>query len=80
MQRWEYKWIHIWWKSGVLSGHYELKFSDKTLKDQEVWDYVDELGKKGWELVSVIPEIVGHGASGSSTDGYMMWFKRPVEG
>lgn len=79
MQRWEYMWKRIWWKGGLFSGHYELKFGDNTLEDNEIWDYLDKKGQEGWELVSVVPEIQGHGATGSSTDGYMLWFKRPVE-
>jgi hypothetical protein len=68
------------WKQGMLSGHYEIRTDKRTLKDNEVWDYLDELGKERWEMVSAVPEIAGHGASGSSTDGYMIWFKRSIEG
>ena len=79
MRRWEYTRRLIWWKGGILSSAYELKTGGRTLKDQEVWNHIDDLGREGWELVSVTPEIKGHGASGSSTDGYMMWFKRPID-
>lgn len=91
MQSWEYTWERIWWRrAGVLSGsaHYELKHGDKhprsrlepghTLKNEDVWDYINKLGKEGWELVSVIPEI-----QSSSTDHHqqmdiVLWFKRPI--
>jgi len=83
MQRWEYWWGRIWrisvLKSGKWSTHYELKVGNDTLMGQDVWDYVDKLGEAGWELVSVVPEIQTHAGGGTFTDGYMLWFKRPVE-
>jgi hypothetical protein len=80
MQRWKYKRVLMWWKGSLLgSGHYEITVSGRTLKGEEVSAYLDRLGEAGWELVSVVPEIKGHGAAGSSTDGYMMFFKCSVE-
>jgi hypothetical protein len=80
MQRWEYLWRRVMWNSGgVFQGaHYELKLDKKVLKDKDVWTHLDELGSKGWELVSTTPELGGsHGAT--NTAGYMLWFKRPIE-
>ncbi len=77
-QKWEYKWIPMWWKGSMLqAGHYEIKLGDRTLKGQDVTNYIDSLGNEARELVSAVPEVVGHGAAGSFTDGYMLWFKRP---
>jgi len=69
MQRWEYYRLRFRWEMGIFAGHYVLEFKDRTLKDEEIWDYLNQLGKRGWELVSVIKD---------DSASYMLWFKRPI--
>ena len=72
MQQWEYSWMIVRISRLPLLGvHYELELKDRTLKGQEIWDFLNEIGRKGWELVSVVPETI--------TPGYALWFKRPVK-
>ena len=75
MQKWEYTWCVVQWAVGGLlsSAHYELKLEKKVLKDSQVWAYVDDLGSKGWEMVST-----NYQDRGNYGHSYMLWFKRPV--
>ena len=37
---------------------------DRTLVDDEIWDYTDDAGLNGWEMVTGIPLIFGRGMEG----------------
>jgi hypothetical protein len=81
MDKWQFFACHMW----LEKGKYEIHREDAEGKD--VWAYLNELGLKGWELVSVAP-IVGSASKmglfdigpreATSTAGYFLWFKRPV--
>jgi hypothetical protein len=54
---------------------YEIIRLGRT-KDRDMIPLLDAKGKSGWELVSVIGNLVG----GTSVDEYLAFFKRPTNG
>jgi len=80
MQEWEYKWFLVRLVK-VSKKVGELKVA------MGIWegaDKVAELGRQGWELVSVQPfvstfsgESWAGGPGGSKVSSYMFFFKRP---
>lgn len=53
MQKWEHRWEFVF----LDQGEYILVHGKKQLMGYRVWDYLSSLGKEGWELVSVAPQI-----------------------
>ena len=82
-RRWEYYWVIVNQAQpapGFLGTKWEIETAERgKLKGDAVWDYIDEAGDEGWELVSVVPLLrpsflADHG---SITGGWCLWFKRP---
>ncbi len=69
MQKWEYRWINT--SSLYLDGKKVVK--EPFIDGKTLFEYINYLGSKGWELVSVTP------TKGKSKKSYYYWFKRPVE-
>jgi hypothetical protein len=53
MQKWEYKKLFVMLEEGKLF----LLHSGKIVQDQEVLEFINSLGKVGWELVNIVDEI-----------------------
>lgn len=53
IQKWEHRWEFVF----LDEGEYVLVVNDTELTGRAVWNYLASLGKKGWELVSVAPQI-----------------------
>lgn len=80
MQRWQYKRLAIKMTNSLGRPSYELALEDgKTLKDEAVWRYVDDLGQEGWEMVSAVTEVIpAFGVSiVNAASNVVLWFKRP---
>ena len=87
MQTWEYarlviNWVDINYTNCKCTlflpgGRKELS-SDKSA---DAWSFFDkrvaELGKDGWELVSVAP--LAGGLGNATTSSWHLWFKRPLQ-
>ncbi len=76
MQKWEYTLVLYIWEAGFRADRFEIRTPEKTVrfkKDEEILEYINELGKKGWELVTTneVPQQMDRGS--------MLWFKRPIE-
>ena len=65
MQKWEYYWVVI---PGSLK---KIKVGGEKIP---VYDFVNQLGSEGWELVAVEQNFPGSGIS-----DYILFFKRPEE-
>jgi hypothetical protein len=62
MQAWEYKWLNVVYTppfNGVAGDNYELVTEDYTVipelsrrKKTDVMEYINALGREGWELLS----------------------------
>lgn len=63
MQRWEYLWVVIPNSLG------KMKVAGEKV---HAFEYVNQLGDEGWELVSV-----EQGFPGSGLSDYILFFKRP---
>ncbi len=66
IQKWEYYWAVI---PGSLR---KIKVNGQKIQSH---DYVNELGRGGWELVAVEQSFPGSGIS-----DYILFFKRPMVG
>lgn len=78
--------LHGKHKKGV-----RLELLDETFEDENVLLRINELGRVGWELLAVTP-LVGSIRGGTfvealvamdpiyktATNGFYMWFKRPL--
>ena len=64
MQKWEYLFI-----TQVEGGYQQNGSFIPTTEVGDLWEYVNSLGKEGWELI----------AAQSSESGWDLGFKRPVE-
>lgn len=52
------KWQHLWEFVFLNDGEYTLIVDkNNVLTGRAVWDYLASLGKYGWELISVAPQI-----------------------
>lgn len=49
----------------------EINLQNQTLKDDKAYDYIDSLGRKGWDLAAAVPILVN-----GTTRGQRLWFKR----
>jgi hypothetical protein len=80
MQRWQYKRLGIKMTNSLGRLSYELVLEDgKSLKDEAVWRYVDDLGQEGWEMITAVPEVIpafGLSVVNAATT-LVLWFKRP---
>ncbi len=65
MQKWEYRSIYA-----DLPG--KIEFDDKTKKDTQ--QYLNDLGREGWELVAVIKIL----ADSAFSNAYRFFFKRAI--
>jgi hypothetical protein len=78
MQKWEYKSLSgSRGKKGWL-----LEYEGKDYQHSELNRIMNELGRMGWELVSVLPfeDTDSPGAFASTyTKYYKLFFKRPIE-
>jgi hypothetical protein len=63
MRQWEYRWVVI---PGNLG---KMKVDGQKI---QAYDYVNQLGGQGWELVAVEQSFPGSGIS-----DYILFFKRP---
>jgi len=70
MMRWEYYFLPVELDGGRWSVHVN---GTGHMVHGEVWSYIDSLGDKGWEMVSVIPT----GGPEAHDSAYGLWFKRP---
>lgn len=84
MQNWEY----FFYCSDICAKRPEF-FQNEESDIKKIWanqpnsdvDRIQELGKKGWELVSVTPIVTSstsHGGGGVTTQ-ILCTFKRPIE-
>ena len=68
MQKWEYTQITLRRPSGRWMVWVPGK--DQPLKDQAVWNYLNQVGQQGWELVNTNQE----------GESFYLWFKRLLQG
>ncbi len=83
MQKWEY----LLYRCDILN--FQDSFWGREFSDvSKIWanqpnsdlDRIKELGKAGWELVSVTPVVTTRYGDGSSATGQILFsFKRPIE-
>ncbi len=52
-QKWEHRWEFVL----IDEGEYILLVGNRELTGRNVWDHLASLGREGWELVSVAPQI-----------------------
>lgn len=70
--KWEYTTISIEAKG--------LMFYNKKFNEERSTDEINELGEKGWELVSVVPiERTGGIYNKTATYAFAFVFKRPIK-
>lgn len=76
----EYSWFRFWREGN----EYAAELSGTKLTGQQIWDYVNDLGRDGWELVSVVGENTTDPESAYwndmpygnvATSRWMLWFK-----
>lgn len=95
MVKWEYIWRQSYWSEASRSGDYIQSFSYQhvwkpDLKTEHLFpsqDGIDDLGRAGWELVTVVPGEVAlvtrtspqQGDSYSRFPTSMLIFKRPLQ-
>jgi hypothetical protein len=53
IQKWEHRWEFVF----LDDGEYVLLVGKNRLSGRGVWDHLASLGRNGWELVSVAPQI-----------------------
>ena len=74
MQLWEYLRLYHY----PLEGRYQLNREDMhEWRNKTIEDILSDLGREGWELVSVVGNI-SPGLSGPSTASYYFFLKRPI--
>ncbi len=74
MQKWQYKTIRL---DYVARAGYSITLGDNsTVAGPQVWHYINELGRDGWELISV--NVVKDG-NGMADNDQLLWFKRPLD-
>lgn len=90
MKRWEYKKLiitsSISYSAGRLYSTFKLTDNGESLNDcdseEDTWQYIQDVGEDGFELVSVkeygYSENLSLG-SNTSTSSTELWFKRPIE-
>ena len=72
MQKWEYKWIEIPHSLEMM----KIVMEDTGKKQKvEALDYVNSLGKQGWELVGIEQQTPG-----GMRSAFILFFKRPEQG
>jgi hypothetical protein len=86
MQKWEYARLHINWVDIGSSTCKVTLFQNggrneaDSNNENDAWKMFDsklsELGRDGWELVSVAPLAGGYGTS--RTTAWHLWFKRSL--
>jgi hypothetical protein len=90
MEAWSFRALNLLIEKGGLAkkAQYKIHLRDQTIAGDDIWPYLDSLGQKGWELVSVVPMIGSETRVGlldvnpreaTRTTGYMLWFKRRTE-
>jgi len=71
---------------GIFGTDWEAETRKGKLKGDAVWDYVNEAGEEGWELVSVVPllrpsTVANHGSiTGGSVSGLSVLFRNRIVG
>jgi hypothetical protein len=74
MQQWEYIRLYHY----LLDGRYQLNGEDcHDWRNLKVEVILSDLGRDGWELVSVVGNV-SPGLSGPSTASYYFFLKRPI--
>jgi hypothetical protein len=80
MQTWEYKILYSWSEEAKkeelgLDWVWKIYAKRKTFEDfSQITEYMNELGRQGWELIAVMPI----NWAGGETNAFQMFFKRPI--
>jgi hypothetical protein len=79
-QKWEYNTIKVYIIRKGLKGGSDpsMVWTEKDKEGKTTWDSIKDLGKNGYELVSVTP-ITDRGIQSSHTTFLVYTFKRPIE-
>jgi hypothetical protein len=78
MQKWEYLFMTIFrvgdaWKVGIVNG----KEIPKWIQGVSLYDFVNERGEEGWELVSVNFSPIFTDLAHVDSEDYRLVMKRP---